>query len=1408
MVVVVSVVILLLLAALAFAFVVVVARHMPRPAAEAAAAGGAAPPNAAGPGGPRWQWSRRRGRARLGRSFREIRAFLRGVIPGRRYGYAVPWFLLIGESGAGKTALLDSVERASPVLLEPRRGIDNPGFCTWRFFDTGVVLDVDGALVRPASGIAADEADWQELLRLLRNYRPLRPLDGVVLAISCELLLAGIAEDRGAVIAAADNFYRRVWSLQQHLGLRLPIYIVLTKSDLVPGFAGFAQALAAQYGNEILGWSNPRELDAPLSPQVAAGALADIAARLRRIHLDIAADTDNLPDPDGLMVFPGAAQRLAAPLQIILDSLFRPSAYHEPFFLRGIYFTGYPAVPQAAAMAASAAAAPAPLPDERVFPARDRTAVAGLPAPAPAQPIFVRDLFTEKILAEPTLAAVARHGPAHLARNVRIAQGALVVSVVVLGTGLAVETVRLKRGIDSLIPALTAVDEGLESLSQGQASFSGPTSAQTERDARRFAGAESFLNGLSGSDLNGLWSPFIPTSWFSSLEDDAVDFLQAGFTHVLLPTIRHEIANRVHAALDKLSAPASTDTSSLAAPGTSTAVSAGFAGSPDFIRVETAIRALIALSTEADLFNQLNSRPELSLVSRLSSEMLDIKVPSSFYLNAKLYQAALSRSHVVPYDFTPIRPQVKDAVLTAFRPIEARFSDDGPILGEFTYLAAAFGNLEGAVGNGVDPGVMTVGLITVLTRTAHILDDPKLSWIMSDGVKNIPELDQLLTAMAQSPLFGPDLVDPLRSKLDADLKTMQQRLATASAPQIGPLLDQQNGRIALRLAPSLAQLSNQLNAMLKYAFMTPRPDSSTAAFNATSAGAITNWDVDTLRTALDFYRGYEQFETNELAAMPKALTKPLDNLARQRLRGSMIKAVSDAMTVGANTLKGAPLATAVVLDETAVFNQAESFRRAAPVLTDILAVANQLGFADFYQRLRGLAVTQAYGLLEEVDQLADADRLYLPQRPFSSLVDDTSLLQSSYLLRSDVEVAQYLDSQRDRIARLAHGIAEPAVGFLGRGDLGSSSSMPLVGKWRGILVALQSYQNGDPSGSVGSLQNFIRFGLADASRGNCPVTGGAGAFAADFFNQRLDTLQRQVAAVCSHVTTTATVTDYDRLGSLFNQLLGGRFPFGPDGTAPVEISHLAEFFQVFATQEAGVRASLAKSPDLLGTPEALQFLDQLDKASAFFAPILATPTTDRPGGYDLNVAFRVNPRHEHGGDEIIDWEMKVGDTVVRPDHPTARWFPGDPITVRLRWAKDSPLLPYARDGSVLVVDRTAIFGEEGRWSLLKLLRQHLAAPNDADPGTPDAVPHLLKFTIPVSVTNVAGSKPVTPEDQVVVYIRVALSAPGATGPKAVAPVLPEFPEHAPALSVGAPTPLFSGAGARAAVSPRNRMRRE
>src|SRR5262249_17910390 len=99
--------------------------------------------------------------------------------------YALPWFLLIGESGCGKSALVRAGGPQSSVGTPGQEGPTRN--CDWWFFDRLLLLDASGRYVFQAKE-SESAGEWQELLNLLRTHRRREPLNGVIVVVPADAL--------------------------------------------------------------------------------------------------------------------------------------------------------------------------------------------------------------------------------------------------------------------------------------------------------------------------------------------------------------------------------------------------------------------------------------------------------------------------------------------------------------------------------------------------------------------------------------------------------------------------------------------------------------------------------------------------------------------------------------------------------------------------------------------------------------------------------------------------------------------------------------------------------------------------------------------------------------------------------------------------------------------------------------------------------------------------------------------------------------------------------------------------------------------------------------------------------------------------------------------------------------------
>src|SRR5262249_34741498 len=178
---------------------------------------------------------------------------------GAGYRGEIPWVLLVGEAAAGKSELL-----ARSGLDLPMGPPEEGQVCAWWFFDRGVVLDVAPDFVLDATGRGADELRWRQLLLLLERHRPERPVDSVVLALPAADLARpgermsdrlGRAERKAAILSA------KLRATQIRLGLRVPVYLLVTGCERLRGFAAFFAELPERLRDEMFGWSSPYGVD-------------------------------------------------------------------------------------------------------------------------------------------------------------------------------------------------------------------------------------------------------------------------------------------------------------------------------------------------------------------------------------------------------------------------------------------------------------------------------------------------------------------------------------------------------------------------------------------------------------------------------------------------------------------------------------------------------------------------------------------------------------------------------------------------------------------------------------------------------------------------------------------------------------------------------------------------------------------------------------------------------------------------------------------------------------------------------------------------------------------------------------------------------------------------------------------
>jgi type VI secretion system protein ImpL len=249
--------------------------------------------------------------------------------------YALPWFMVIGESGSGKsTAVSHARAFASASQAGPLAYLPNTKNCDWWFFDNAVVLDTAGRYV-DAEGSASEQPDqkeWLELLALLAGQRRREPLNGLVMVVSARQLI----DESPQVMRDHGRFMRRrLEETGRYLMSKVPVYLLVSKLDLVLGLNELAAGLTPEQRRQALGLlRRNQEGDAD---DFLTLTLREVESRLRDLSLSLAARRDQGQGP--IALFSRELALLEPGLRAFIQGAFSPTPYSEPPFLRGIFFS-------------------------------------------------------------------------------------------------------------------------------------------------------------------------------------------------------------------------------------------------------------------------------------------------------------------------------------------------------------------------------------------------------------------------------------------------------------------------------------------------------------------------------------------------------------------------------------------------------------------------------------------------------------------------------------------------------------------------------------------------------------------------------------------------------------------------------------------------------------------------------------------------------------------------------------------------------------------------------------------------------------------------------------------------------------------------------------------------------------
>ncbi len=459
-------------------------------------------------------------------------ALLKKASGSRGYLYERPWYAIIGPPGAGKTTALLNAGLSFPLAAEMGQsavaGVGGTRMCDWWFTESAVLIDTAGRYTTQDSDAAVDKAGWQAFLDLLRRTRARQPLNGVLVAIALSDIAAAPPAER---LAHARAIRRRVKELYDQLGVRVPVYALFTKADLVAGFTEFFDDLDRERRGQVWGMTFPLNKSEAGTAALFGPEFQLLEERLNQRLLD-RLQTERSPDRRTLIAgFPPQVASLASPLAEFVTEAFGGSRLDPAPFLRGVYLTsgtqeGTPIDRLTGAMARSFGIDAQRAPSLR---------------PEQGRSYFLTRLLKDVIFGEATLVA---RDPAAIRRNVLVRAGAAALALIVAlgGAAALVQTRQANQlALAQSDAALAAYIKTAQSLALDPV-----TDAQLPRIVPLLDEARALPFGVDAEPPATQWFPGL--SQTDKLGAGAREVYRHALQHVLLPrlVVRLEAQMRSH----------------------------------------------------------------------------------------------------------------------------------------------------------------------------------------------------------------------------------------------------------------------------------------------------------------------------------------------------------------------------------------------------------------------------------------------------------------------------------------------------------------------------------------------------------------------------------------------------------------------------------------------------------------------------------------------------------------------------------------------------------------------------------------------------------------------------------------------------------------------------------------------
>lgn len=1308
------------------------------------------------------------------RSFFKAMEFLKNSL-GKGYKYKLPWFLILGTENSGKSSLLNGF--TSDDIFDDDERDDSD--CTWWFLKGGVVLDIKGEDLILKDACHSNEKNWYLIFDMLSRYRSEKPINGIILTIPCDELYGKNKRNIEDIKKRALHISRKLSFAQNYLGLKLPVYIVITKTDVIPGFQSFCSEIPVRNRNNMLGWSNPFVLDSLYSSLWIDEAFDSIEDELNEIRMEIFAESNISSTIDGVFVFPSELLTIKEYLKIYIDSIFKNGSVEERFYLRGIYFTGDSKMVPLLQLDKSNNNQPMAIlgtPDADINEAGNLTASFRNEEYAPKKIFFFEDLLLKKIFVEEGIASPMKTKVYQTNKSIFISKISTATFVIIGSYGLFNAKDQLYNNRNSLYPSLFKISSIIQDVGN-------LTMKNLEDNGNEILSECSSKLLMMMQQINNarFSSIFVPASWFSSINGELKETLRISYQRVVVRTIYMNLILKARSLLNL--EPSKNDVSK----------NIGELLNPyksrEYMLMKSYISGLIELEKNIKKFDSLRSSGDPKDLNDLINYTFNGSLPNEFLENYEQYRSILMNTPFPSIDLSPYKKVAYDVLIKLFQNyLDAIFTNRS----KNSIISTLNQFIDSIVKQNISKIPDFKGLkdfSNQLTEVCRELGDEGKTWLDNDVFASDKEYDKFLDDVES--LFGKDVAQNILDITAVNFGYLKARLL-----EFNNLIESDisnNKKIeenkkkeqkSLPLSHGIFKIQRCLSSLCQEPYMIEPQDYK--LITEIPEGKMIFWDDEMIQYAYDMGKRYDQFFSSKIKEFPRSMQEGITLLTKSNLCSVISGCVAKAQSFVdvPNTL------TDELFSEELLQKQVTELKGVAPKFISLMKILKDDKVSFIFGDLRTILNRIGFTLLYHIDKLLENQKPYLPANlNFGYWDGEQGAGYQAYSISDNDELLYYIKLQRKHINRLAIEFAEPVVQFLNSDlvfdqNFGNHNQLT---KWTRIVDNVKGFLKKDPMNSISILEKFITKTLNTYTLDNITdliplkdIRGDSG----DYFLSIIKQIKKGILSKSEILIRKRNISRYNSLRDFYKKHLENKYPFSNyDKSQRVSIDADIEFVKEFFRMYDEFGGSPEKILDQIyqlgnDAKNMYDFLKRIHELRIFMGDSIYNNHDSLKVSLDMD--FEINKREEKNTDYLVDRIFKPNNDAniefINSDK-SGMWYFGEPIEFDLRWASgnndpsaQSPTYD-PNDPDIIIDDEKLVRIQcQGNWAALRFLQKYRAETGNLDKVLPNE--NILCFRIPLNNGKISK-----------VYAGITIFLPKKPGDSNMTSVkLPRTPEEMPEVS--------------------------